>query len=295
MIRKVVGRSVQGASHIRSNTKCQDSHKIVWTDDLVIIAVADGHGSKSCPYSDSGSKMAVKTFCDLVGKLYEAYAENPDQLITYLNRDGEDKIAKTIDIEWKEKVRRCHKRNLREIPKDEKGNENLAAVYQQYGTTLLGLAIFNGFLFAFQLGDGDICFVTEQNVEMIISPEKILGVETHSLSKKDSWENVITTVQKISFDQNLPVMFALSSDGFSNSYKSETDFHNTLKDYLGMIKEHGIEAVEESLQSWLNETSEMGSGDDITLCIAYYSEDQSNRLSTQKEEESEIITDEKCE
>ena len=295
MIRKVIGRSVQGASHIRSNTKCQDSHKIVLTDDLIIIAVADGHGSKSCPYSDSGSKMAVNTFCSLFNKLYEAYANNPDQLITYLNRDGEDKIAKTIDYEWKEKVLKCHKRNLREIPKNEKGKDDFAAVYQQYGTTLLGLVIFDGFLFAFQLGDGDICFVTEQNVEMVISPEKILGVETHSLSKKDSWKNVITTVQRISIDQDLPAIFTLSSDGFSNSYKSETDFYNTLKDYLGMIKEHGIEAVEESLQSWLNETSEMGSGDDITLCIAYYSEEQSDQLATQNIEESEKFTDEKCE
>lgn len=295
MIRKVVGRSVQGASHIRSNTKCQDSHKIVLNDDLIIIAVADGHGSKSCPYSDSGSKMAVNTFCSLISRLYEAYADNSDQLITYLKRDGEDKIAKTIDYEWKEKVLKCHKRNLREIPKDEEGKDNLSAVYQQYGTTLLGLAIFDGFLFAFQLGDGDICYVTEQNVEMIICPEKILGVETHSLSKKDSWKSVITTVQRINIDQDLPVIFTLSSDGFSNSYKSETDFHNTLIEYLGMIKEHGLDAVEENLQGWLNETSEMGSGDDITLCIAFYSEEQNNQFPAQNTEESEIVRNEKCE
>lgn len=295
MICKVIGRSVQGASHIRSDTKCQDSHKIVLTDDLIIIAVADGHGSKSCPYSKSGSKMAVNTFCSLINKLYEAYADHPDQLATYLKRDGEDKIAKTIDREWKEKVLKCHSKNRLEIPKDEKGKDDLAAVYQQYGTTLLGIAIFDGFLFAFQLGDGDICFVTEQKTEMIINPEKILGVETHSLSKKDSWKNVITTVQRISLDRDLPVIITLSSDGFSNSYKSETDFHNTLKDYLRMIKEHGIEAVEKSLRNWLNETSEMGSGDDITLCIAYYPEEQSNCLPLQNIEESEIITDGKNE
>ena len=294
MIRKVIGRSIQGASHIRSNTKCQDSRKFVLTDDLIIIAVADGHGSKSCPYSNYGSKIAVNIFCSLIIKLYDAYAENPDQLITYLNRDGEDKIAKTIDYEWKEKVRKYHNKNLRGISKDEKGNDNLAAVYHQYGTTLLGLAIFNGFLFAFQLGDGDICFVTEQNVEMVICPEKILGVETHSLSKEASWKNAITTVKRIRLDQELPAMFSLSTDGFSNSYKSEDDFYNTLKDYLGMIKEHGLDVVDKNLQSWLKETSEMGSGDDITLCIAYYSEEQSNQPPTKNIDESEIVTDEKC-
>lgn len=274
MIRKTIGRKVQGSSHIRSETKCQDSFRIIEKENYTIIAVADGHGSKACLYSDSGSRIAVNTFCKKLKQLYESYSGNVEQLITYLNRDGELGFAKMIDAEWKKKVVSRHKHNKREIPHDEEGKEDLEQVYRQYGTTLLGLLIADNNIFAFQLGDGDICFVTEHEVEMVINPDKILGVETHSLSKTDAWKNVITTVRKMNLDETLPAMISLSTDGFSNSYKSEQDFHETMLDYMKMINTYGLGAVGENLSGWLNETSENGSGDDITLCIAYFGKEE---------------------
>jgi len=65
----------------------------------------------------------------------------------------------------------------------------------------------------------------------------------------------------------------LSTDGFSNSYKNESEFERTCVDYYAMIKEHGADAVQQSLKQWLTETSEMGCGDDITVLMAYFSED----------------------
>lgn len=44
------------------------------------------------------------------------------------------------------------------------------------------------FIFAFQLGDGDISFVDEAGLDHLLEDEKILGVETHSLSKIDAWK-----------------------------------------------------------------------------------------------------------
>ena len=52
-----------------------------------------------------------------------------------------------------------------------------------------------------------------------------------------------------------------------------------------MINKHGVKAVEENLPSWLSETSSMGSGDDITLLIAYFSR-------SEKLEEAEMDNDE---
>lgn len=267
----VFGRSVQGASHIRSETECQDSHKKVVLDDgAVILAVADGHGSKSCPYSKTGSRIAVNVFCDTLQGVYKGEWENPDQLPSYLNREGDTKISKAIDAEWKRRVLERHKKNKREIPKKSDGEDDLDAVYKQYGSTLLGLLITQTFVFGFQLGDGDICYVTDDGLEMVVEPEKILGVETHSLSRKDSWEKAITVVRMLNVSDKLPAMFSLSSDGYANSYKSEADFHAAVKDYLSMLKEHGVKAISESIQGWLAETSEMGCGDDITMLIAYY-------------------------
>lgn len=52
MKRMVFGESVQGASHKRVDKECQDSFKkLEYDDGTVIMAIADGHGSKACPYS----------------------------------------------------------------------------------------------------------------------------------------------------------------------------------------------------------------------------------------------------
>ena len=270
----VFGRSVQGASHIRSGTECQDSYKKeILPDGTVIMAVADGHGSKSCPYSKTGSKIAVNVFCDILRGVYEGYQEKPEQLPTYLNREGDMRVSMAIDTEWKKRVMERHKKNKREIIKDSEGKDDLLSVYKQYGSTLLGLLITQSFVFGFQLGDGDICYVNEDGLELVVEPEKILGVETHSLSRKNSWEKAVTVVRLLNVADKLPAMFSLSSDGYANSYKSETDFHSAIKDYLSMLKEHGVKAVSDSIPGWLSETSTMGCGDDISMLVAYFETD----------------------
>lgn len=270
----VFGKSVQGASHIRSNTECQDSHKkVICEDGAIIMAVADGHGSKSCPYSRTGSKIAVNVFCDILKNLYDGYADHPEQLLSYLNREGDITVSKAIDSEWKRRVVERHKKSKRSITKLEDGSNDLSSIYKQYGSTLLGILIAKEFIFAFQLGDGDICYVNSAGLELVIEPEKILGVETHSLSRDKAWEKAITCVRRMNVENSIPSMFTLSSDGYANSYKSEEEFHTTVTEYLALMNEHGAQAVEESLPTWLSETSTMGCGDDITMMVAYFAPD----------------------
>lgn len=284
----VFGKSIRGASHIRSDTECQDScKKVVLDDGTIILAVADGHGSKSCPFSKTGSKIAVNVFCDTLKNLYKGYTENQNQFPTYLNREGDTQVSKTIDAEWKRRVVERHKKNKREISILDNGEDDLISVYKQYGSTLLGLLISKGFVFGFQLGDGDICYVTEGGLEKVVEADKILGVETHSLSRENSWEKAITVVRRINIDDNLPAMFSLSSDGYANSYKSEQDFHATIRDYLSMLKEHGITAVKDSLPVWLSETSEMGCGDDITMLVAYFTQNEAEGALEESEDSSD--------
>ena len=45
-----------------------------------------------------------------------------------------------------------------------------------------------------------------------------------------------------------------------------------------MIKEHGADVIDANLKSWLSETSEMGCGDDITVLMAYYTEDETIKV-----------------
>ena len=190
-------------------------------------------------------------------------------LFTFLKREGDTKIAQEIDAEWKRRILRLHARCKRKMPLDENRNKDKGAVYKLYGSTLLGLVMTGDFLFAFQLGDGDIVKVSENGVYPVIEADKILGTETHSLGKQESWKKAITRIRRREENEQLPAMYMLSSDGLSNSYKNDEEFQKTCMDYYALLKEHGVKAVSDQLKTWLQETSEMGSGDDITALFAY--------------------------
>ncbi len=270
---QVFGVSVQGASHMRNGRECQDSlKKVVKDSGAVILAVADGHGSDSCPYSKTGSFAAVNVFCKIMDDYLDTYAGQTEMLFTFLKREGDTKIAQEIDAEWKRRILRLHTKSRREMPLNADGEKDRDAVCRLYGSTLLGLVLTEEFLFAFQLGDGDIMKVSESAVYNVIEPDKILGTETHSLSKKESWKKAITLIRRREENEQRPVMYLLSSDGFSNSYKDDGEFRKTCLDYYVLLKEHGVKAVSDQLKIWLQETSEMGCGDDITALFAYETE-----------------------
>lgn len=293
----VIGASVKGASHFRTETECQDSWKKVTCDNgTVIMAVADGHGSRSCPYSKTGSVIAVNTFCKIMSEYVENYSESPDALLTFLNREGDTKVAQAVDNEWKKRVKKIHSNNKRNIPIDNNSKNDMSQVYSQYGTTLLGLLLADGFLFAFQIGDGDIVYVSSNTVEPVVEGDRILGVETHSLSRKDAWEKAISAVRRIDYCDNLPSMFLMSSDGFSNSFKNEEVFLKTCQEYFNTINQYGTEAVDENLKNWLTETSALGCGDDITVLMAYFSsENDDEEPDEAPTEEADVTEDKECE
>lgn len=277
MKQHIFGESVQGASHKRTGMVCQDSYKKIECDDgTILLAVADGHGSKSCPYSKAGSGIAVDVFCKVMKEFHENYADSVEKLLTYLNREGDIQVAQAVDSEWKQRVLKEHLNNKRA----EDAEKNEQDIFKQYGSTLVGLMVTPVFLFAFQLGDGDISYVDANGFDQVLQAEKILGTETHSLSSADSWKKAITAVRRRDSTSGLPFAFLLSTDGFANSYKNEDEFKKTCLDYFVMLKEHGADAVKANLKKWLNETSEKGCGDDITLLIAYFSDDTTADLSS---------------
>ena len=291
MKRSVIGASVQGASHKRTGLPCQDSYTIrdntfkykhanvsngyypSLSDDTCIIAVADGHGSTSCPYSNIGSSIAVNVFCDIMAESFYKFRDKMDELIIQFKNESDSiRIAKAIEHEWKRRVLNDYNLNKskRAGALSEEKDKDEYAVYKLYGTTLLGMMVTDEYVFSFQLGDGDINIVNENDVELMIEQEKILGIETHSLSKKGAWSHAMSSFSYMSQHQDKPFMFMLSTDGMVNSYVSEEEFHKSCMEYLSMIKEHGIKTIENNLLKWLDETSEQGCGDDTTVVMVYY-------------------------
>lgn len=271
MKRIIFGESIQGFSHKLSNTECQDSYKKVEFDDgTFIMAIADGHGSKACPFSKSGSSIAVNVFCKVLGDLHDCYTEKLESLLTFLNREGDTKVALAVDSEWKRRVLQSHKNNRREVPLTSEGLKDKQRIYKLYGSTLVGIMVTPIFYFAFQLGDGDISFVDDNGFEKVLQAEKILGTETYSLSKIGSWKDAISLSRRRKEDTKKPYVFIVTTDGFANSYENEDEFGKTCVEYFEMLKQHGADAVICNLRNWLMETSEKGCGDDITILVAYF-------------------------
>ncbi len=279
MKRYIYGECVKGATHERNGSPLQDSKRIEEVSDAItIISVADGHGSSKCPLSEYGSKMAVNVFCDVMKKYIESYGKTKKELaglVAYLNREGDTRFAQEICEEWQARVRRSFDRKSDKYETysdlfDGDKISNWEKVYSLYGTTLLGMLITDTFIFSFQIGDGDINIVTSEEVSPLVEPEKFLGTETHSLSKVDAWKKSVSSLKMKDVKANLPYLYMLSTDGFSNSYKNNDEFIKTCREYYEMIKQHGFDAVKNNLGSWLKETSELGCGDDITLVLAYF-------------------------
>lgn len=268
---------VKGATHVRNQMPCQDNKKIIKiSDEITIIALADGHGSSKCPRSDRGSMIAVNSFYHIMKKYLEIYGEDEEgitHLMTFLNREGDVRFAQDVCEEWQARVKQSFYKNKVEGMTNEDGSIKWPSVFSLYGTTLLGMLITDSFVFSFQIGDGDISAVTKDEVEPLVEPEKFLGTETHSLSKPDAWRKAVTSVHRLEAESRESYMYILSTDGFANSYTSDKEYQKTCRDYLQMIRKYGIDVVQKNLKKWLTETSELGCGDDITVVMVYFSKE----------------------
>lgn len=274
MKRYVCGECVKGATHERSGAPLQDSKKIIEVSDRVtILAVADGHGSAKCPRSDRGSTMAVNSFCTVISNYLMSYGQDEngmENLVTFLNREGDMRFAQDVCEEWQARVKQSFYKNKDERFVAADGSFDWKNIYSLYGTTLLGMLITDSFVFSFQIGDGDITMVTADTISSLVDAEKFLGTETHSLSKENAWRKAATSLRRKEADDDTPYLYLISTDGFANSYVSDVEYQKTCRDYYNMIGQHGFDAVRDNLGKWLKETSELGCGDDVTLVLTYF-------------------------
>lgn len=276
MKRYICSECVKGATHDRNGQPLQDNKKIIEiSEDIVIMAVADGHGSEKCTRSERGSLIAVNTFCEVMNRYLSSYKNEEnglETLLTFLNREGDTRFAQDVCEEWQNRIKQSFNKNKVPSLIDDNGKVDWKGVYSLYGTTLLGVLITKDFVFSFQIGDGDIVFASEEECYPLVEPEKFLGTETHSLSKVDAWRKAVASVRRKEMDEDLPYLYMLSTDGFANSYANDEVYKSTCREYCAMINEHGFETVKKNLPMWLKETSVGGCGDDITVAIAYFAE-----------------------
>jgi len=275
---RVVGASVRGASHVRTGLPNQDA--IRWlpesgTGRPLILAVSDGHGSAKCFRSDVGARLAVET---ATGVIQEFLDSLPDPLnLSAIKRWAAENLPREIARRWRDRVAdhvsasplTSAELDRLEAQKDirkrrQVGLEPILA----YGATLLAVVVAESFILYLQLGDGDILVVSEAG-EVSKAPlptdERLFANETTSLCLRDAWREFRSHFQVISASS--PALILVSTDGYGNSFRDDVGFLQVGADILAMIRADGLDAVSASLETWLTQASQEGSGDDVTLGI----------------------------
>ena len=273
---QVVGQSVRGASHERSGMPNQDA--IGWlpgsgAGSSVVLAVADGHGSARYSRSDVGASLAVATATQLIHEFLTGQADADNLSLT--KRAAEEWLPRALVRAWLAAVSEHLKANpLSEIELDAlaRGNNDSSQSLVEkltiaYGATLLVAAVANTFVLYLQLGDGEILTVTDRGEVStpLAKDDRLFANETTSLCAPDAWRDFRVGFQPITHAQ--PALILLATDGYPNSFRDESGFMKVGSDMLEIIQAEGLGKVSDSLEGWLTDSTNAGSGDDVTLGI----------------------------
>ncbi len=127
------------------------------------------------------------------------------------------------------------------------------------------MVVATDFILYLQLCDGDILTVSAQGeVERPIPKDsRLIGNETTSLCSPKAWNDVQVYFQPLAGVP--PALILAATDGYANAYRDDANFQQVASDFWVLLRDEGDAAVKPHLKDWLNETSQQGSGDDITV------------------------------
>jgi hypothetical protein len=248
----VVGSSVTGASHRRRGRPGQDA--IRWRPESgigpqAILAVADGHGSSGSPRSGRGAKLAVDLACDV-----------------WSSGVSGDQFSERIVEDWLHAVDDELRRRPIDLSRADEADAGPGAV--AYGSTLLA-AVLGDDAVLMQLGDGDLIVAAGDGPVVRPLPHERgqVGEDTASLCLPDATALFRSAV--VPFAATDPALVLVATDGYGKSFTSDEGFLQVASDLRRMILEAGLEPIAGELQRWLREASDSGSGDDVTVGVAW--------------------------
>jgi len=226
----------------------------------MVMAVADGHGDRRHDLSHRGAALAVEAGVEeVVQSLSAAASGDPGTTAAPLTARVTDR--------WARKVLADAAGTGGGSGGDPEGDPH--PVLTRYGTTLLLAVATRERILLAQLGDGDILMVRpDGRVESPLEKDPaLLGSVTHSLSSR----NVQECWHTAEIPGNGGGVLLLATDGLSDSFAGpgEEEFLTFARSLVDRIHEFGIERVAGSLPAWLESFSRQGSGDDITVALAW--------------------------
>ncbi len=131
----------------------------------------------------------------------------------------------------------------------------------QQGARLAVVVAFHApaFILYLQLGDGNLLTVSaDGRVRRPLPPDaRLLGNETTSLYARQTLAGAP------------PALILAVSDGYANAFRDDDGFRQVAHDLWAMLRGEGEAGVSRHLRGWLDEASQQGSGDDISVGILW--------------------------
>ncbi len=249
---EVIWGSAQGAAHKAENRPCQDAVSVkigtIRAKPYTCCITADGHGYKSHCKSDEGASFAALA-ADQVLIHFLCAAEAQGKQI------DPQELAKAIEKQlarlWIEQIKIA--RNQLDV------TEYLV----EYGTTILISLVYDGVLYLFQLGDGDICFFQKDGAAVFLVPPDLNPTDesTDSLCRPPEsqvWHSAAIPIETVDF-------LMMSTDGLLKSIVDTDEYIKLGKQLDSYMEKHRPAELNARIPSWLDHYSSHGCGDDISL------------------------------
>jgi serine/threonine protein phosphatase PrpC len=276
---RALSASVRGASHEKSGQGNQDavrSKNPRRGDEMLLLAIADGHGSMRSFRSDRGSALAAECALRELSKFVRRLG--PDAPLSRVRNQAKTRWPKDLIAAWKAAVRAELAKNpfsfldfaaFPEKPPTLKPGEDLPiTAYLAYGATLVAVALTPRYIIYSQLGDGDILKVYDNGRVSRPLPRQheFMSNQTVSLCSYRAHDEFQIKVEAMR--GAVPTLIMLSTDGYANCFGDDDAFFRVGADFLEYLREEGPSFVKDKLEDWLRQSSRDGSGDDITVGLA---------------------------
>ena len=140
-----------------------------------------------------------------------------------------------------------------------------------YGTTLLGVLVGPDCLFWVQVGDGAMVkIVGGEAAYLVPPPPEAMANQTPSLCDDDAVHRLQAAAEPLT-PRGVPSTLILATDGVPNSYDTQDGFFKFCRDIVQYVRDPAD--LQEKLGRWLPEISRQGSGDDMSVALAWATEE----------------------
>ena len=258
--------SQRGAAHQAMglpNQHAVAAHQI--PPDVLVAAVADGHGHRRHFRSARGSQLAVTVACEAAGELTARLDEL--EAARQIESEALRKLVPAITGRWRDAVRQdvaADPFTAQEEAMRASGDDALIA----YGSTLLLAIAGRRWLVLVQIGDGDIMAIQPDGRPLLPVPRdpSLDGQQTTSLCGPRAEDDFRAAVVDASTTPLLGVL--LATDGYGNAQVADPWADAVSADLAELINDRPPEWLAGQLPLWASRcASADGSADDTTIAL----------------------------